>query len=85
MHVFRLLLMAKEIATEKRINVQRSDRAFLLDIKAGKYAYDDLVKRAEILKDELPELYAASDLPEAPDEARVNKLLVKMREEIYQS
>ena len=33
MHVFRLLLVAKEIATEGKINVFRKDRDFLLAIK----------------------------------------------------
>ena len=36
MHVFRLLLMAKEIAEEGKINVYRNDREFLLSIKEGK-------------------------------------------------
>lgn len=84
MHVFRLLLMAKEIATEKRINVFRHDRDFLLHIKAGMFEYDELVERATALKDELPGLYAESDLPEEPDADEVNRLLVRMRDETYE-
>lgn len=83
MHVFRLLLMAKEIAVEKKVNVLRSDREFLLDIKQGKFEYDDLVKRAEQLKDELPDLYLRSELPETPELDKINDLLVQMREQIY--
>ena len=83
MHVFRLLLMAREIATEGKVNVHRKDREFLLDIKQGKFEYDDLVKKAEELKDELPALYADSQLPESPDLGIVNKLLIEMRDDYY--
>ena len=83
MHVFRLLLMAKEIATEGKVNVHRKDRAFLLSIKAGKFEYDELVAKAEVMKDELPLLYQQSALQEAPDAAEVNKLLIKMRDDVY--
>jgi predicted nucleotidyltransferase len=83
MHVFRLLLMAKEIALEGKIQVLRHDRAFLLDVKAGKYEYDELVQQAEGLKSELPELYAQSKLPEMPDVEQINRLLVELRERYY--
>ncbi|HUC82009.1 MAG TPA: nucleotidyltransferase domain-containing protein [Flavisolibacter sp.] len=83
MHVFRLLLMAKEIASEKRVNVFRNDRPFLLDIKAGKFEYDELVAKAEELKNELPGLYAHSDLPDEPDLDKINSMLVQMRKQVY--
>jgi predicted nucleotidyltransferase len=83
MHVFRLLLMAKEIATEGRINVYRKDREFLLAIKEGKFEYDELVQQAEALKDELPLLYQQSNLKNEPDLEDINSLLIKMREVYY--
>jgi uncharacterized protein len=83
MHVFRLLLMAKEIATEGKINVWRNDREFLLDIKQGKFEYDDLVKEAETLREELKNLYVNADLPDEPNVEQVNKLLIEMREAYY--
>ncbi|MGC4100431.1 nucleotidyltransferase domain-containing protein [Ferruginibacter sp.] len=83
MHVFRLLLVAKEIATEGKINVFRKDRDFLLDIKAGKFEYDDLVQKAEELKATLPSLYQRSGLKDEPDVESINKLLVKMRAAYY--
>jgi predicted nucleotidyltransferase len=67
MHTFRLLHMAKEIATENTIHVKRKDRTFLLDIKQGKYEYDELVTWATELKTSLETLYAESSLPERPD------------------
>jgi uncharacterized protein len=83
MHVFRLLLMAKEIATEGRINVVRKDREFLLSVKRGKFEYDKLLQKAEGLKDELPALYRQSVLPEEPDMDQVDSLLIKMRKSYY--
>ncbi len=83
MHVFRLLLVAKEIATEGTINVHRKDRDFLLAIKEGKFEYDDLVQQATALKDELPMLYQQSGLMDAPDVELIDKLLIKMREVCY--
>ncbi|HEX7845758.1 MAG TPA: nucleotidyltransferase domain-containing protein [Chitinophagaceae bacterium] len=81
MHVFRLLMMAKEIAIEGKINVWRKDRQFLLDIKEGKYEYDDLLTKAGELKDELPLLYKNAELLGQPDISLINKLLFQLREQ----
>lgn len=83
MHVFRLLLMAKEIATEGKINVWRKDREYLLDIKQGKFEYDDLLHQAEVLKKELGEVFAKANLQVKPDMMAVNKLLIEIREKYY--
>ena len=83
MHTFRLLLMAKEIAEEGRINVYRHDREYLLDIKAGKYEYEELLDRAEALKTEVEAAFQKSGLPEQPDIDAVNEMLFRMREKFY--
>jgi hypothetical protein len=83
MHVFRLLLMAKEIAIEGKINVFRNDREFLLSIKGGKFEYDELVQKAGTLKDELPTLYQKSNLMNKPDILMIDKLLAEMRIKYY--
>ena len=83
MHVFRLLLMAKEIATEEQINVRRKDRDFLLSVKEGKFEYDELLQKSESLKDELSILYQNSNLQTEPDIDVIDALLVKMREMYY--
>ncbi|MDR1182002.1 MAG: nucleotidyltransferase domain-containing protein [Bacteroidales bacterium] len=83
MHTFRLLNMAEEIAVEKQIHVFRKDRDFLLKIKNGEFLYDELVKMANEKIAEIEQLYAASDLPDMPNENQINELLVKMREPIY--
>jgi len=83
MHTFRLLHMAKEIASKSTINVRRPDREFLLDVKSGKFEYDELVSWAEERKFELEELYATSNLVEKPDLDKINELLISIRTKFY--
>jgi hypothetical protein len=85
MHTFRLLNMAKEIALEGKVNVYRPDREFLLNIKAGKYEYDELVQKAEELKYELNLLFQKSDLQNEPNESKVNELIINIRKEFYKN
>jgi uncharacterized protein len=47
MHVFRLLNMAEEIARYKQVNVRRSERDYLLKVRAGEFQYQDLLDQAE--------------------------------------
>ncbi|PKV48092.1 putative nucleotidyltransferase [Aquimarina sp. MAR_2010_214] len=85
MHTFRLLHMAKEIAEEGTVNVRRPDRDCLLGIKNGDFEYDELVNKAEELKESLEISYEKSDLIERPYLSRVNELLAKVRNEFYNS
>jgi len=83
MHTFRLLAMAKEIATENILYVKRNDREFLLNIKNGDYEYDEMLKWAEERKDKLEKLYSDSNLSIKPDLEFINKLLIDVRAEFY--
>ncbi|WP_422858148.1 DNA polymerase beta superfamily protein [Flagellimonas sp. S174] len=83
MHTFRLLHMAKEIASEHTIHVRRPDREFLLDIKHGKYEYDELVDWAENLKQDLENQYVKSTIPIRPQIEAINDLLYSLREKFY--
>lgn len=83
MHVFRLLEMAIEIGTEKKVNVQRPNRAFLLDIKAGKFEYDALIAMADEKKMEMEEAFENCDLPEQPNLELINELTFRLRDKFY--
>jgi hypothetical protein len=83
MHVFRLLNVAEEIALEKKVNVRRPDREFLLQIRRGEFLYDDLVKQADEKIERIQEVYKTCDLPDAPDKGKVNELMVELMEAIY--
>jgi len=83
LHTFRLLDMAAEIAKEKKVIVRRPNRDFLLDIRAGKFQYDELVKWADEKIEEIEKLYEIADLPERPDINKIEELLFEIREEWY--
>lgn len=83
MHVFRLLHMAQEIAIEGKINARRNDRDFLLAIKDGKFEYDELVEKANVLKDSLTDHYLRSGLQDEPHFQQADHLLVNMRKTYY--
>lgn len=83
MHTFRLLHMAKEIGEEGIINVKRKDRDFLLSIKNADFEYDELVEKAENIREELDSIYENSNLIQKPNLKEVNTLLSFLREEFY--
>nr|WP_321233848.1 nucleotidyltransferase domain-containing protein [uncultured Psychroserpens sp.] len=83
MHTFRLLHMAKEIGLDGEINVRRNDRDLMLAIKNADFEYDDLVHKAEKIKDELDKIYENSNLIERPNMALVNQLVYDIREKFY--
>ena len=83
MHTFRLLSMAEEIARERRVIVHRNDREWLLRIRAGEFAFYELMGQVEEKMARIEELYQRADLPEKPDAAMAEGLLVRMREEFY--
>jgi len=83
MHVFRLLEMAIEIGKEKKVNVKRPNRDFLLDIKAGKFEYDDLLKMSDEKQVEMELAFKNSGLPYEPDLVMINDLTFRLRDKFY--
>lgn len=79
MHTLRLLDMAHEIATGGTLEIRRPDREFLLRVRAGEFDYEELVTRADAKLAQVLEAFAQSELPDAPDRALVNRLLVEIR------
>lgn len=83
MHTFRLLRMAKEIALTGQPAIRRPDRTELLEIKAGRYTYEDLmVKAAEELR-QIDEGFAACGLPAEPDSGRIERWAIEIRRRWY--
>jgi uncharacterized protein len=83
MHTFRLLDMAEEIGRSGKIEVRRRNREALLEIKSGKFSYEELVQRAESQLMRIDEIYSNSSLPESPDIFAINDLLVRIRMKFY--
>jgi len=80
MHLIRLMRMCKEILEGKGVIVKRHDREELLDIRRGKWPYEQLVEQAEKLDIECGVLYETSKLPKEPNRNKLNDLLVDMTE-----
>jgi hypothetical protein len=83
LHVFRLLQMAREIAEAGQLNVRRPNREFLLQIRRGEFAYEALVLEAEQLTAQVEAAFAASALPETPEAAAAEQLLIQIRRDFY--
>lgn len=83
MHVFRLLEMAIEIGKEKKVNVKRPNRDFLLDIKAGKFEYEELLLMADSKQTEMESAFEQSSLPESVDFELINELTFRLRDKFY--
>lgn len=85
MHTFRLLHIAEDIAKNNNITVRvsPSEREYLFKIKNAMFEYDDLVKEAEEIRDQLEALYEVSALPEKPNLNLINELLVDIRNKFY--
>lgn len=79
LHCRRLLDMALEIAQDKTINVFRSNREYLLQIRRGEVPLDEIISKAEADIEELNKLYDESDLPTAVDMDFLNNLLLEIR------
>jgi hypothetical protein len=77
-HLIRLLRMGKEIISEAKVLVKRPDAQELLDIRNGKFSYEELVSYAENLKEEVNAAVASSPLPAKPNYDRAEALLTEL-------
>ena len=83
MHTFRLLDMAIEILGSGKVLVRRLNRTELLQIRAGAFEYDDLIKQAEQKVIQVDNVASGSPLPNRPDLDRINQILVELRTALY--
>lgn len=80
MHLVRLMRMCKEILSTGKVNVRREDFEELLEIRFGKWAYDQVIEEAERLDRECGELYKTSKLPHGADRVAIDAKVVSMTE-----
>ncbi len=83
MHTIRLLEMAEDIATQRKIIVRRPNREYLLQVRRGDFSYEELVALAEKKIETIASLFATSTLPDQPNWQKANQLLVSMRKQWY--
>lgn len=79
-HTVRLLHMGKELAENKGFNVVRTwDREMLLDIRNGKYTYEEIMDYVSNIYDKMLESMETCTLPDTVDKEKVNELLIQAR------
>jgi hypothetical protein len=84
MHLVRLLRMGYEILTEGKVLVKRPDAKELLEIRNGKWSYNELIAYAENMdKVVLEEAYKNTKLQRSVDKEFVNKILIETYEEFW--
>ena len=84
MHTFRLLAMAEEILSEGKLLVRRPDREALWEIRDGSFDFEELIARAKAQLRTIEKAYGESSLPERPDLSLIERMLVEMRQELYE-
>jgi len=83
MHTFRLLDMAEEILQEGKIYVKRKNREDLLKIRNWEWSYDELIEKANNKMKKIESAYLESTLPNEPNIAKIENLLVEIRNKLY--
>ncbi len=83
MHTIRLLEVADELMETGKLTIRRKNREALLAVKAGEKSYEELLSLAENILERIEGKYNESDLNDFPDIEKAEKLLIEMREELY--
>ena len=74
LHLIRLMRMCKEILTDGTVLVERPDAEELLEIKGGKWTYQELLNWATGMDELLNVLYTTSTLQKEPDRNAIDAL-----------
>lgn len=82
-HSVRLLRMGEEILSTGEVLVKRPDASELLEIRAGAWSYDKLLKWAEEQDKKLSELYESSNvLPHKSNQKALRELCVEITKDM---
>ena len=85
MHLVRLYLMGIDILQGKGIRTYREgDRELLLDIRNGKYSYEEIYNMAENLEEKFKDVLYESSLPEKLDRDKINNLMIDISTKILE-
>lgn len=79
MHLIRLLLMGTEILSGKGINTFReNDKKLLLDIRNGKYTYEEIFSMVDKFQGEFEYAYKNTNLTDKPNIEKINELVIEI-------
>lgn len=83
MHLIRLLVTGAEILQGKGIHTYReNDREYLLEIRNGKFTYEEIFEVVDKLEAEFKYAASHTDLPDNPNDEAVEELLIYIYEKI---
>lgn len=83
MHLVRLLLMGTEILEGKGINTYREhDRDFLLDIRNGKYTFDEVFECVDELQTRFEYAEKNTCLPAKPNQKEIDELVMDINRKL---
>jgi len=83
-HLVRLIRMTKEALLTGKLNVKRSDKKELLEIKNGSWSYDKIISYAIKEESEINKIYSnCTILPEKANIEKINTLCIEIIEEFY--
>lgn len=78
MHLIRLLRSGLDILEYGVVPVRRPDREYLLDIRNGKYTYDEIIAESEKLTKRVEDVSKKSALPEEPNHALAKEIMLEI-------
>ena len=78
LHLIRLLRMGTEILRTGEVHVRRRDAAELLQIRRGEWSFERVIEEATALMAGINEAAPHSPLPDAPNEAAADELLIEL-------
>jgi predicted nucleotidyltransferase len=84
MHLIRLLRTAKEILSEGVVKVKRPDYLDLLEIRNGKYSYDEIIALASDYENEVDQLYKTTSLRKSVNVKEATKVLFRVQNLIWE-
>lgn len=83
MHFMRLVIIGREIAEGKGIQIRRPDAQELLKIRRGEVSLQELFDKSDEILNEMKVLFQNSNLPDEVTEKFLHELLVKIRKSFY--
>ncbi|MCX8533135.1 nucleotidyltransferase domain-containing protein [Chryseobacterium luquanense] len=83
MHTIRLLQSCEQIFKTNSLNILVENRDELLDIKAGNWSYEAVMGKAETLIKSIEHYHSISKLQETPNLEKTTKILVEIRNSLY--
>jgi predicted nucleotidyltransferase len=78
MHLIRLLRSGVDILEHGIVPVRRPDREYLLDIRNGKYTYEEIVAESERLTQKVEEVSKKTLLPSEPDYGLAREIMMEI-------